>query len=675
MSDYQYVVDIATKVSGAGDASSVLETLGDKLTSAGFGASKLDEVLKRTSGAIEEAAAASKSASDALVAGEASYKQAEVAADRMAKAVEKGAQKIATLQAAMAKASAAGDLGGYIKAHNALAKLEGTQAENVAAANKAAAALKEEGAALDVLKDSAANAAGAHEDLKAAQSNVAKAAKTAADTEKKAAAGARGSRDVGQLAGALNQLPGPLGRVGGGIADMWDNASKLTSILGPMGGLLGGVAVGFLAVAAGVVMATAKIIEFGLKMGDAARSAALEDEALERTGQAMEYIGPRIAYVAKETGVAKEKLRDFAKQLRDAKVPADKMQAALNALAIAEATGQGDRISEFVKDLKDGKKSVEDISREMSKFSDIAKRKTLSLDNIWARLWDNVQGLFSGLNMEGFLGGLSKLADLFDKNTESGRAMKAMFERVFQPLLDGASAAFPKIERFILKIVLGFTKFDNALKPIRRGINEALGQPKDGNLLVGILTALGTAIDTIKGKASAAGAFFSGLWKFIKNGVQPGLDFLNGINLSGIGANMMAGLTNGILGGGSGVVAAMAKTVQSAISTAKTQLDQHSPSRVFEKIGGNTAEGFARGIEGGEGRAQDAMTEMVDPAAAAGVGGAGGGRTITIGDVHLHLDANSAGDPEAFVARFRRLLTDAIEGDALASSGGVPLAA
>lgn len=63
------------------------------------------------------------------------------------------------------------------------------------------------------------------------------------------------------------------------------------------------------------------------------------------------------------------------------------------------------------------------------------------------------------------------------------------------------------------------------------------------------------------------------------------------------GWNVSVGLANGISDGSSYVINAVANMCAAAVMTAEAYLDINSPSKVFEKIGGYTAEGFEVGYE------------------------------------------------------------------------------
>lgn len=72
---------------------------------------------------------------------------------------------------------------------------------------------------------------------------------------------------------------------------------------------------------------------------------------------------------------------------------------------------------------------------------------------------------------------------------------------------------------------------------------------------------------------------------------------LGKITLYTEGYNVSAGLANGIKAGKSNVVNAVASVCAAAVQTARQKLDINSPSKVFEKLGGFTAEGFGIGYE------------------------------------------------------------------------------
>lgn len=76
--------------------------------------------------------------------------------------------------------------------------------------------------------------------------------------------------------------------------------------------------------------------------------------------------------------------------------------------------------------------------------------------------------------------------------------------------------------------------------------------------------------------------------------IESYLDFNEVYNM---GVNLAYGLANGIYAGSSSVVNAVANMCAAAVDEAQKRLDIHSPSKVFEKLGSYTAEGFGVGYE------------------------------------------------------------------------------
>ena len=120
---------------------------------------------------------------------------------------------------------------------------------------------------------------------------------------------------------------------------------------------------------------------------------------------------------------------------------------------------------------------------------------------------------------------------------------------------------------------------------------------------------LGTTLAEIK--ATWEGNFAM-LWDIVRAIFDRIMGFLRGINLRGIGRDIISGLVNGIKSGAGAVVGALKDIVNQAIESAKNLLGSHSDSRVFIGIGKDVSSGFARGIMDGSRWSEDAVGGMVD---------------------------------------------------------------
>lgn len=681
----QYLIDIATKLSGADSAAASLSTLGDEMLAAGASSEALDAAVVKANAALEESGAAMASAAAELKIGEDAYKQAEVAADRAAKAVEaiglKAEEQRGKLQAAM-------DAGDGKGAERAAAKLTQLVAAEETAASKADAlsdALEDEAHALDALRSKAEDAADAQKDIGKSAGNL-KAASTQAT---KLEAAMKGSGKVNEMAEAFGRLGGPLGRTGQQVFGMADGFRKLGGSMGPTLAIAAGATVIIAAITAALVAGVIALGAYAIGLADMRRNAELDYEALAQTSDALAGLSNLIPEVSARTGVAAEQLAGLAKQLDEAGVSAKDMPDALHAVAIAEAALGKGAAAKLVKDLKEGKKSASALAAEMDKkFGGIVAKKMLSLDAQAATLKTNMADIFGGLDIEPLLQGLSVLVGLFDQNTVMGKTLKFVFEGLFQPLLDAAVAVIPKVERFILGIAIGALKLYVAFKPAINAVKELAGAA-DLSFLPDILTVgkvvAGLFAVAIVGVVAALVALYAPVliaiaaftalksagmaaWDGIKSGITTVMGFLSALDFGAIAMSLIQGLANGITSGVGIVVDAIRNLGSSAMGALKGILGIASPSKVFEQFGGFTAEGFAEGVDGGADQASTALESMVETPDASGA--PAGASASTGGKFNITINVSSKGDAESIAEAVRRAVTEVLEGDGLQLGAG-----
>ncbi len=333
------------------------------------------------------------------------------------------------------------------------------------------------------------------------------------------------------------------------------------------------------------------------------------------------------------------------------------------------------------------------------------------------KLEDNFNDLFSGLNIEPVIAGMEILANLFDENTEAGKAMKFLFEAVFQPLIDQAENAAVAIEAFALGFLIGLTKVYIAVKPALRAIGELFGFEDDeltgllesltsageiaAYIFVGLAAAFGLVVGAVVAVIAVFGAMVASiimipvvlgeaaaaLLNLFVGAVRSVIDYFGSISWSDLGKSIIDGIVNGITGAAGGVVNAITGAVGGAISAAKSMLGIASPSKVFENFGDMTGEGFVSGVEAQNDNAQAAMTDMVEPTlpaqpfagvtsastggpgaapeaatAAGGAGGESGGMIINLQGAQLSFTGLK--DAPQGVQEFAEMLTKIMKGDA-----------
>lgn len=725
MATAQYVVDIAADMPAGEKTISQLDELTRQLLASGVGADALHDAIATASNALASARDVTLSANAALAEGNAQFRLLETAALQAAKAEEKAA-KLGVVPPDVAASVAATSLA--LETHTAkLATLEGaaaaasgkeaelsrTLANVKQAANAGNAALAEQAA---VAKKAAADEVNAFKTAEEA------AKKAAAKTEKleadRAAHNLKASKAAEELTGT-NKFR----KLGEAMQTSQGQAIVAAGAIASLAAVLAVVVIAFAA-------ATVAVISWAVGLADSNRNAALSTQALEAMHPELIALRGTIASVADETGMHSDELQELAGRLKEAKVAAADMPAALRAAALAEtALGKGGA-NDFITDIKAGKVAVAALSTEVqNKLGGIVAKQMLGLDAQSARLKKSIGDIFGGLDIEGVLGGLKTLVDLFDKNTAAGQAMKFLFESVFQPIIDQAQNAAYVIEAFVLGFLIGMTKVYIAAKPAIKAVSEFFGF-KDTSLadvlaiatkageyaayifvgFVAALVAVGAAIAAVVAPLIAMQVAVYGMVAAIVAGVVyvDGLfidafvavwDYLSGLpsKMLQMGTDLIMGLVHGIAGAASAVADAVTGAVGGAIDAAKKKLGIASPSKVFAEIGGFTGDGLVHGVEGATPDVQDAFAAMVTPpdvpASALdaqdtpwGVGApsAGGSAGAQVSDSGPSGDAKRGGssilegatlnfygvkDAETARDLFEEMLTKVLEGDAAQLAG------
>lgn len=603
-----------------------------------------------------------------------SYAQMEKQLAKTTKQLASTRDQIGNVREQLEEARAGGDTANVEKLEAKLAKLIQREQKLAGAAGEARAALQNQ-------ENEIRELAGSLEELRAAEEAAAGAAEENAE----------GQRD---LRAGLKGLGGPLGETISLQEDLTDTWNGLVVQMGgPGAAALGIAAAGLAALSVAAIAAAASFTKLAIAQANQARDAKLSLEAILGNEFAADHLSDSFGRITSETGATSARLAELAKSLKEAGVPISQMPAALRAIAIQEAAIGTDGTQELIDTLKEGKKSVGELSKEIdSKFGEVAKKRVLGLDQQMTILGEHFDSLFDNVNIEPILEGFARLVGLLDSNSESGRAIKAIFESMLDPL-GGAEAIFIGIERFLLGMEIGAMKVAIGVKRIAKELGfdtstmqsvvdladlgaiavyalaAAVGAVVAAfGVMAGIVAmpfvslynGINAAIDVFNGLASAA--------ESIASQVTAALDkiasWFNGVDLSTMGVQMIDGLIAGIKSKADAVVAALGGVVDAAIAAAVNALKIGSPSKVMEEIGGWTAEGFTVGVDDGAADAQSSMEALVappDPAVAGMTGGKGGALDFTGATFVFH----GVADAEQATVRFEEMLVGLLEGQLL----------
>jgi hypothetical protein len=615
VADAQYIIDIAAEMPNGTATIAELEALSSKLTGAGTRSDSFQNAIKRLSSELDGAKAAADAANAALAQGSSEYSILEREAVRAGKALEK------------AQAGKHVPLDVYRQAQQANAALSAYEGKlkGLEAASKSAGGEQ-------------AKLAGALEKVR----------KLAAHVDQRNAALNQRYEKMGQV---VSFLPGPLGRLGGSLVRGAKASNELSVAMGASSasmivtGVVAAVAAAaVLAVTVAMVAGAVAAASYALSQGDAARSAGLSREAFSALNPELAAAAASFDTVRAATEAGDAELMSLSKSLKDAKVSAADMPAALLAAAQAErALGKGGA-SEFVEKIKEGSLTVDQFAQDVeAKFGGIvaAQMRGLTAQGLrFDRLWSK---LFDGINIEPVLDAVSVIVGMFDKTNPLAQAFGDAITNAFSLVEDYALPAAYAVEAFALGVAISFTKAYLAVKPFLGGIGDitgilpeittlgklagyaflALGAGFAVVAVIGgvLLGALGLAVTLFSAATAAVFALGYALGAGLAWAIETTLGLLSAVgtaiagwysSMFDMGKNLLLGLVDGIVSVASAVVGAVTSAVTGAIDAAKDLLGIASPSKVFMQIGEHTAEGFVEGVDNGADDAQGSMAALVD---------------------------------------------------------------
>jgi hypothetical protein len=593
-------------------------------------ADQLDQYAAR----LDAASKAAVDASAAVKAGDTAFRQAESTYDRASKALERVNASLKPISEAK---------------HTAL----------VQAVAAAKAALDGEASTLDKLRTSAAAADKEVEALTQAQRD----AKKASDEEKKSKAENLARNE--QLASSLGKIGGPLGAAGQKAFELkgaWDKMSKAIGVAGPyiaVAVALVAVAAAIATVAAASAAAVVQVAAWAVGLADAARTNTLLAAGMVQSTEGGEDLSAVIDDLNKQFPLTREEVSSMAAEL-------------------AKTGLRGEAL--FSKLTEGAEKAAK------AKFGPEWQLQMQSLEQQQKRLKAGFNGLFSGLKIDSLLSGMSSLVDLFDESAESGKAIKVVFESLFQPVVDGATglipvvrAAFLQFEILALKALIAIKPWGSTIVTVAEVI-AVLG----GVVLAGLAVALGAVIGLVAAFAAVLALPFVAVGALVAGVVYLGsalaglgktvVDALAKFSLVDMGKDLIAGLAAGVTSGAGAVVAAVEGAASNAILAAKKALGIASPSKVFAEIGMYTGEGMQQGVERSSDGVQSAMTDLATPAlersgsapAAPAPAAAGGGNVV-----YITIQA-AAGTAEDIAEKVRSVMLDVLEGAAVQVGTAVP---
>jgi hypothetical protein len=520
------------------------------------------------------------------------------------------------------------------------------------------------------------------------------AAKKAADAAKQAAKAfdldlKEKAKDA---AAATKQLGTQVSTVGGPIASMSSKLSALAGVLATPVGIALALAAAFLAVAAAIGVATVALLKWGVAASGARRSEALQIEGLNtlrqqwgRATASVEEFQAAIDRASDSTNIGRGQLQGYARSLSRAGLRGEALTEAVEAMGIA-AQVQGDRGAARFRALAINARltggSVRDLAADYrDRLGPIARRQMLSIGNQTERARRSLDRIFSGLRLEPFLEALDGVLSLLSQSTATGRALKVIFEALFQPLIDQIGTVGPIVRRFFQGFVIGALVVTIWIQRMRNALNEAFGGGDfvdnatlvKAAILAGVVafaafTIVVGATAVVLALAAASMLVFVATLLLVPAlvvaaGVAIGfalgavIEFFQETDFGALARSMIDGIVNGIQRGVARVAGAVRNLAAGARDAFTDALGIASPSSVFAGFGLNIAQGTTQGIEAGTPAVEDAASSLVEAPGGAGIGGS---VSLSFGDINVN--AGESSDPRELAMQLRDELASILEG-------------
>ena len=263
---------------------------------------------------------------------------------------------------------------------------------------------------------------------------------------------------------------------------------------------------------------------------------------------------------------------------------------------------------------------------------------------------DTIFDLFDGYNLRPIMEQMRLFADMFDKNTESGRALKNIMDALFggggASLREGlirARLGFLDIQIAILKTLVLFAPMLKEIKKLGESqtVMDALSLS---------FKALGLAVQIVANNLVMSADALAKIVGMV--------DKLRAGDTKAIGASIGDGITVGIRESMGGVAGAGAALAQAGIDAVRKGLDSHSPSKKMMMVGKDAADGFRLGAEAG-GLPLGGGSLRVDVARITPASAAGAGRNVEMGGIVLNV--NGVTGAEQLPAMLEPLFADLLE--------------
>jgi hypothetical protein len=337
--------------------------------------------------------------------------------------------------------------------------------------------------------------------------------------------------------------------------------------------------------------------------------------ALQRTGQ--EQGAARLQKII-ESSLVTEKFNVNAKQLRGTGIQIDELYRDI-----------GDRLhvgqSQVKALMKAGKVDVDvgvaalDDAVNKGNIGKLAAKK-YGVPDALVDIKNNLRGLFQNTDASPITNSLKGLAEQLKEGSEGGKELQATIGSLIDltgTLVSaggGLAGAFADAFKGIEHLAEGaIDKLHDLTRPARGSYDDAADKDVNDRIHKELMAAKERAdIDDLIAQNKGDAKPFAGASPDLNSPIEKArAEALE--RGKALGEGISTGIAEGIRSGKPTVDAAVIDVTGGVITRGRKELDSHSPSRKTMAMGEDAAEGFKIGLEGGSGKASNAMSFDVEP--------------------------------------------------------------
>ncbi len=417
------------------------------------------------------------------------------------------------------------------------------------------------------------------------------------------------------------------------------------------------IAQGVLAVTAAIGAATVALLGFALKAADSKRNLLLQLEALTGSAAGARELSDAMDEVSASGLMADDAVEKIGRSLAAAGYKGKALSNALQNVATVSATAGeeagakiqalydkiaagGGKVKLAVKALagtglegvlKPGIVTADQLGKAIkTRFGDVAEKQMLGFSAQMQGVKHNLSELFSDIDITPFLQGLKSVTSLLDQNTSTGKMLKTVITDAFGAIGKVAAKVFPVIRTVLLQVGIEALKIAIAVKPLGKELGKLWAELDKGGAGVGIVKLLTIGIKAMGIAAMNAVTTITMLVRIVNAFVSVGSAGATAAK------GLIDGLVTGITGGVGRVIGAVKNLGSQVISSLKSVLQSHSPSKLAFNIGhGGVGEGLAQGVERAVPRVMGASRSLGAASAAGTAAGASGDRRG--GGMHVEI--------------------------------------